>query len=48
MSVDRLDPCGVYVGTTAGNIWLSNDLGDSWIEIAGIYPKILCVQAFRV
>ena len=48
MSVDRLDPCGVYVGTTGGNIWLSNDLGDSWIEIAGIYPKILCVQAFRV
>ncbi len=48
MSVDRLDPCGVYVGTTSGHVFASRDLGESWIELPCTLPKILCVEAFRV
>ena len=47
MSVDRLDPCGVYVGTTSGHVFASRDRGDSWIELPCTLPKILCVEAFR-
>ena len=48
MSVDKLDPCGVYVGTTAGHVFASRDRGDSWIELPCTLPKILCVEAFAV
>jgi photosystem II stability/assembly factor-like uncharacterized protein len=48
MSVDRLDPCGVYVGTTSGHVFASRDRGDSWIELPCTLPKILCVEAFQV
>ncbi len=30
MSVDSLDPCGVYFGTTGGQVYASADAGDSW------------------
>ena len=48
MSVDRLDPCGVYVGTTSGHVFASRDCGESWIELPCTLPKILCVEAFQV
>ena len=48
MSVDRMDPCGVYVGTTSGHVFASRDRGDSWIELPCTLPKILCVEAFRI
>ena len=47
MSVDRMDPCGVYVGTTSGHVFASRDRGDSWMELPCTLPKILCVEAFR-
>ena len=46
MSLDSLDPCGVYIGTTSGNVFLSADQGDSWLELPVTLPKILCVEAF--
>ena len=48
MSVDRLDPCGVYVGTTSGHVFASRDRGESWTELPCTLPKILCVEAFQV
>ena len=48
MSVDRMDPCGVYVGTTSGHVFASRDRGESWVELPCTLPKILCVEAFRV
>ena len=48
LDVDHLDPCGVYVGTTAGTVYASRDAGDSWTELPCTLPKILCVEAFRV
>lgn len=33
MAVDALDPCGVYVGTTGGQVYASPDGGDSWSPV---------------
>jgi photosystem II stability/assembly factor-like uncharacterized protein len=48
MAVDRLDPCGVYFGTTAGAVYASPDGGDSWGQIPCTLPKVMCVEAFEV
>ena len=46
MDVDHLDPCGVYLGTTSGRLFLSHDGGDHWISPDGVFPRVLCVAAF--
>ncbi len=45
MSVDTLDPCGLYFGTTGGQLYASTDSGDSWIAIVSDFPPILSVEA---
>ncbi|MGW0801425.1 WD40/YVTN/BNR-like repeat-containing protein [Nonomuraea sp. NPDC002799] len=45
MTVDSLDPCGVYFGTTGGQLFASADEGDSWEAIAGHLPAVLSVEA---
>lgn len=47
MSIDDLDPAGVYFGTTSGTIHVSNDNGENWSEIASMLGRIMCVEAFR-
>ena len=44
MAVDRLDPCGVYVGTTGGQVFVSPDGGDHWTAIAEHLPPVLSVE----
>ena len=44
MCVDALDPCGVYFGTTGGQVYASPDGGDSWSPIVRDLPKILSVE----
>jgi photosystem II stability/assembly factor-like uncharacterized protein len=44
MSVDRLDPCGIYFGTTGGQVYGSNDGGDSWAPIVRDLPPVLSVE----
>lgn len=44
MAVDRLDDCGVYVGTTGGDVWASANAGDTWSAIARGLPRILSVE----
>jgi hypothetical protein len=46
MSADGLDPCGIYVGTTSGQVYATADLGESWSELPITLPRILCVEAF--
>lgn len=46
MAVDACDPAGVYVGTTAGTVHLSADLGDTWQTLPTTLPRILMVEAF--
>ncbi|MDB6058433.1 MAG: hypothetical protein JWO95_2277 [Verrucomicrobiales bacterium] len=45
MSVDQLDPCGVYFGTTGGQVYCSADGGDSWNPIVRDLPAVLSVEA---
>jgi BNR/Asp-box repeat len=44
MAVDRLDPCGVYFGTTGGQVYGSADAGDSWTPIVRDLPPVLSVE----
>ena len=45
MSVDRLDKCGVYFGTSGGQVYASADAGDSWTAIVRDLPPVLSVEA---
>jgi photosystem II stability/assembly factor-like uncharacterized protein len=42
---DRLDPVGIYFGTTSGELWASRDEGESWKQIARHLPEIYSVEA---
>jgi len=44
MAVDELDSCGVYFGTTGGQVYASNDDGDSWKTIVHDLPSVLSVE----
>jgi photosystem II stability/assembly factor-like uncharacterized protein len=45
MSVDTLDDCGVYFGTTGGQVYASADGGDHWMTVARDLPAVLSVEA---
>lgn len=45
LATDPLDPCGVYVGTTTGQIFASRDEGESWSLLCDFLPRILSVEA---
>jgi len=44
MAVDSLDSCGVYFGTTGGQVYCSPDGGDSWAPIVRDLPAVLSVE----
>ena len=44
MAVDSLDSCGVYFGTTGGQVYASADSGDSWTAIVRDLPAVLSVE----
>ncbi|MET0165833.1 MAG: exo-alpha-sialidase [Vicinamibacterales bacterium] len=44
MSVDSLEPCGVYFGTSGGQVYASADAGDSWAPIVRDLPPVLSVE----
>jgi hypothetical protein len=44
MAVDSLDSCGVYFGTTGGQVYASPDGGDSWNPIVRDLPAVLSVE----
>jgi photosystem II stability/assembly factor-like uncharacterized protein len=45
MTVDSLEPCGVYFGTTGGQVYGSADAGDKWKSIVRDLPAVLSVEA---
>lgn len=45
LAVDGLDPCGVYVGATGGQVYASRDSGDTWDAVALHLPAVLSVEA---
>jgi photosystem II stability/assembly factor-like uncharacterized protein len=44
MAVDSLDSCGVYFGTTGGQVYASADAGDTWSPIVRDLPAVLSVE----
>lgn len=44
MAVDTLDPCGIYFGTTGGQVYASADSGDNWTPVVRDLPKVLSVE----
>ncbi|CAN5561933.1 hypothetical protein BH18VER1_BH18VER1_02680 [soil metagenome] len=44
MAVDSLDECGVYFGTTGGQVYASADAGDTWQAIVRDLPAVLSVE----
>ncbi len=48
MSVDNCDSCGVYFGTTGGQVYCSADSGDSWNAIVHDLPPVLSVEVQKL
>ena len=48
MATDRLDPAGVYFGTSSGALYASADEGESWTAVAEHLPTILSVETMVV
>ena len=44
MAVDKLDSCGIYFGTTGGQVYASNDSGDTWNAIVRDLPSVVSVE----
>ena len=44
MAVDALDPCGIYVGTTGGQVYASASGGDRWAPIVQHLPAVVSVE----
>jgi photosystem II stability/assembly factor-like uncharacterized protein len=44
MAVDALDPCGVYFGTTGGQVYASANGGDTWAPIVRDLPAVVSVE----
>ena len=44
MAVDSLDPCGVYFGTTGGQVYASSNAGDNWSAVVRDLPPVLSVE----
>jgi photosystem II stability/assembly factor-like uncharacterized protein len=45
MSVDALDKCGIYFGTSGGQVYGSADAGDTWSAIVRDLPPVVSVEA---
>jgi photosystem II stability/assembly factor-like uncharacterized protein len=44
MAVDSLDKCGIYFGTTGGQLYASPDAGDTWAPIVRDLQAVLSVE----
>jgi photosystem II stability/assembly factor-like uncharacterized protein len=44
MAVDKLDSCGIYFGTTGGQVYASADSGDTWSPMVRDLPAVLSVE----
>ena len=44
MCVDSLEPCGIYFGTTGGQVYASSNSGDNWTPIVRDLPPVLSVE----
>jgi len=47
IDTDARTPCGVYFGTSGGQLFASADAGGSWRQVAGYLPRVLSVRALE-
>jgi photosystem II stability/assembly factor-like uncharacterized protein len=45
MTADDAKPTGLYFGSRDGNVYASNDDGDSWSQVVSHLPDVMCVRA---
>ena len=48
MATDRLDPAGIYFGTSSGAIYASADEGDRWRQVAEHLPTVFSVETLVI
>ena len=48
MAVDSLDSCGIYFGTTGGQVYASTDSGDNWEAIVHDLPAVCSVEVSTI
>jgi photosystem II stability/assembly factor-like uncharacterized protein len=48
MCVDKLNPCGIYFGTTGGQVYASANGGDNWMAIAQNLPSVYSVEVQEI
>ena len=48
LATDSLSPCGIYIGTTSGQIFYSHDIGDNWELPVAYLPQIHSVNCALV
>ncbi len=48
LAVDDLDECGIYFGTTGGQVYCSSDSGDHWAPVGRDLPAVLSVEVQRL
>ena len=48
LATDTADPAGIYFGTRSGKVYASRDDGDSWEQIAGGLPPVVCIRAAMI
>jgi hypothetical protein len=44
MAVDSLDSCGIYFGTSGGQVYASTNSGDTWTPIVRDLPPVMSVE----
>jgi len=44
MAVDQMESCGIYFGTTGGQVYGSSDSGDTWTAIVRDLPPVVSVE----
>jgi len=44
LAIDTLDSCGIYFGTTGGQVYASANSGDNWAPIVRDLPAVLSVE----
>ena len=44
MAVDTLNSCGIYFGTTGGQVYASANSGDNWQAIVQYLPAVLSIE----
>jgi hypothetical protein len=46
MVADSMDACGVYFGTTTGQVFYTANEGEEWHRLPADFPRIHCLEVF--